>query len=201
MKVSLLETQWRDRSRHELIAHGVCTSSPLILDLDGDGIHLSSLEQGVSFDLLGVGQKVRSAWTDGRDAFLALDRNGNGQIDAASELFGNATAERSYADGFAALAELDDDGNGIIDARDRAFGHLLLWRDADRNGVSAPEELTTLREAGVRWISVSAVRQTGPSSLDMYGNEIPLLAEFGRRDGTRGTLVDAFLRYKPYAQQ
>jgi hypothetical protein len=196
-KVTLLETQWRDRSRHELIANGVCTSSPLVLDLDGDGIHLSSLKQGVGFDLLGTGEKVWSAWTDGRDALLALDRDANGRIDGASELFGNATGGGAWSDGFAALAELDDDGNGRIDARDRVFDHLVLWRDADRDGVSTPSELVTLREAGVRWIAVEAVRRVGEASLDAYGNEIALVAEFGRRDGTRGVIVDAFLRYRP----
>jgi hypothetical protein len=196
-KVSLLLTQWRDRSRHELISHGVCTSSPLILDLDGDGIHLSSLENGVKFDLLGVGQKVFSAWTDGKDALLALDRDGNGQIDGASELFGNATGGATYEDGFAALAQLDEDGNGAIDSRDTAFKYLLLWRDANRDGVSTPAELTTLGEAGVRRLAVSAVRRGGPSSLDVHGNSIPLVADFERRDGTRGQLVDAFLRYRP----
>lgn len=196
-KVTLLMSQWRDRARHELISKGVCASSPIILDLDGDGVHLSSLDQGVSFDLLGTGQKVRSAWTDGKDAFLALDRNANGVIDGASELFGNGTEGGTYADGFAALADLDDDGNGVIDAKDRAFGHLVVWRDADRDGVSQPSELTSLRDAGVRWVSVTAERHPRATSLDAHGNEIPLVAEFGRRDGTRGALVDAFLRYKP----
>jgi trimeric autotransporter adhesin len=190
-------TQWRDRSRHELISNGVCTSSPLILDLDGDGIHLSSLDQGVRFDLLGGGQKVLASWTDGKDALLALDRNGNGTIDGAAELFGNATGGAAYDDGFAALADLDDDGNGAIDARDRAFGHLLLWRDANRDGVSAPSELVTLADAGIRRLSLRATRVSGPSSLDAHGNQIPLVTEFERRDGTRGALVDAFLRYRP----
>jgi hypothetical protein len=196
-KVKLLLTQWRDRARHELIAEGVCRSSPLVLDLDGDGIHLSALEAGPTFDLLGTGQKVRTSWTDGKDAFLALDRNGNGVIDDASELFGNATANSAYADGFTALAELDDDANGVIDARDRAFDHLVVWRDANRDGVSSKAELTSLRDAGIRWLSVSAARRDTPSSLDAHGNAIPLVAEFGRRDGTRGALVDAFFRYRP----
>jgi hypothetical protein len=196
-KVTLLLTQWRDRSRRELISNGVCRSSPLILDLDGDGIHLSSLRQGTSFDLLATGEKVWASWTDGKDAFLALDRNGNGVIDDASELFGNASGGESHTDGFAALAELDDDGDGAIDARDRVFSHLLLWRDANRDGVSTESELMTLRDAGIRRLSLSVVRKSGPSSLDAHGNSIPLVTEFERSDGSRGMLVDAFLRYRP----
>jgi hypothetical protein len=196
-KVDLLLTQWRDRSRHELISNGVCRSSPLMLDLDGDGIHATSLAEGVSFDLLGTGEKVRSAWSDGKDAFLALDRNANGAIDGAAELFGNASGGGTHEDGFAALAELDDNGDGAIDAKDRAFGHLVVWRDADRNGVSAPGELSTLRDAGIRRLSLHAVRTSGPSSLDVHGNAIPLVASFERDGGKTGMLVDVFFRFKP----
>jgi hypothetical protein len=196
-KVTLLLTQWRDRARHELIANGVCVSSPLVLDLDGDGIHLSSLAQGVSFDLLARGREVRSAWTDGRDALLALDRNENGQIDDATELFGNATGGEDFADGFAALATLDDNGDGAIDARDAAYSSLVLWRDANRDGRSDPGELVALHDAGVRRIFVLAVRRDRASSLDEHGNELTLVSQFERTDGSRGMVADAFLRYRP----
>jgi hypothetical protein len=93
-------------------------SSPLVLDLDGDGVRLSGLAEGVPFDLLGTGEKVLSAWTDGRDAMLALDRNENGRIDDATELFGNVTGGGAFGDGFGPLAALDDDRDGAIDARD-----------------------------------------------------------------------------------
>jgi hypothetical protein len=197
-KVTLLLTQWRDRARHELIANGVCVSSPLIVDLDGDGIHLSSLAQGVSFDLLGSGQTVQSAWTDGRDAMLALDRNENGRIDDATELFGNATGGGAFEDGFAALAPLDDNADGVIDARDAAYARLVLWRDANRDGLSQHGELIGLRDAGVRKILVLAVRRDRATSLDEHGNELLLMSQFERADGSRGLVADAFLRYRPY---
>ena len=54
-------------------------STPLILDLDGDGIDLSSIEDGVTFDLTGDGVRDETAWTDAQnsfdDAFLVLDKN------------------------------------------------------------------------------------------------------------------------------
>ncbi len=55
--------------------------SPLVFDLDGDGIELTSNEDGTVFDLDGDGKKDKTAWTESGqgfdDAFLVLDRDGN----------------------------------------------------------------------------------------------------------------------------
>src|ERR1700704_1914346 len=67
--------------------------SPIIVDLVGEGFHLTDPFNGVLFDLRVRGTRDRISWTAvGSDnAWLALDRNGNGKIDDASELFGDAT--------------------------------------------------------------------------------------------------------------
>jgi len=78
--------------------------------------------------------------------WLVLDRDGNGTIDGAHELFGSSTvlADGSHAmNGFVALAELDDNHDGKIDAADPAFAKLQLWADHDRDRRGVGEELTT----------------------------------------------------------
>lgn len=49
--------------------------SPILIDLDGNGFHLSSAENGVSFDINGNGTPDAIAWTlrGHRDALLCLD--------------------------------------------------------------------------------------------------------------------------------
>ncbi len=135
-----------------------CPSCPIVIDAFGEGFHLTGLTQGVKFRVLPNEALVRMSWTDGswRNGWLALDRNGNGQIDDFTELFGDFTAQpqTETPNGYAALAIFDDpmnggNGNGVIDPQDSVYDHLWLWIDANHNGISEPEELHTLREMGV----------------------------------------------------
>jgi hypothetical protein len=160
--------------------YGMCEHSPLVLDLDGDGLSISSVKEGVSFDLLDRGKTVRSAWPNPGDALLVYDRNGNGQIESGAELFGNTTAEN----GFLALAELElesGNGDGIVDARDASYEVLKVWRDDNRNALSEPGELFSLAELGITSIQV---QYTELSQRDSEGNRLDQWAHFTRvRDG------------------
>lgn len=87
-----------------------CPVSPIVIDLEGKGLWLTDAANGVLFDIAGNGIPIKMAWTapGARNAWLALDRNGNGKIDNGKELFGNFTPQPESAEpnGFIALREI-----------------------------------------------------------------------------------------------
>jgi Ca2+-binding RTX toxin-like protein len=142
---------------------GVFGVSPLVLDLDGDGVEVTKLGWGdagsrVYFDMDNDGFAERTAWATGGDGFLALDRNGNGKIDAQNELFGNGGA---FAHGFAALKALDTNNDNRITSADAQFANLRVWIDADVDGVSDAGELRTLGSLGITSIDLNATTLSG----------------------------------------
>ncbi|MGD7111095.1 calcium-binding protein [Ralstonia pseudosolanacearum] len=168
---------------------------PLILDLNGDGLGITPLSQGILFDADGDTIKTGTAWASADDGILVWDRNGNGTIDSGKELFGDETVlanGQKAANGFAALAELDTGsvvdgvtvgaGDGVFDANDAQYANLRIWRDLNQDGISQANELQTLTEAGVTSIKLASDRAN-----TNYGDAI--LAQSGtftRSDGSTG---------------
>ncbi|HUP66526.1 MAG TPA: hypothetical protein VM557_14740 [Thermoanaerobaculia bacterium] len=87
-----------------------CLESPIIIDIHSGQYRLTSLDDGVSFDIDGDGALDRVSWITGSTGLLVMDRNLNGVIDSGQELFGSATLLASgekAENGFVALGELD----------------------------------------------------------------------------------------------
>lgn len=136
------------------VTDGANESTPLVLDIDGNGIELASLSSAdaVYFDLNNDGFAEATGWVKGGDGLLALDVNGDGIINRSTELFGNQTG---HVNGFLALAEHDTNGDGQITAEDAAWDDLRVWIDANQNGYTEEGELRTLDDLGITQIGTS----------------------------------------------
>jgi hypothetical protein len=155
----------------EVSCGGPKQGSPIIIDIEREGFHLTSAGAGVMFDISGTEHPVQIGWTDGNfhNAFLALPEP-DGLVHNGKELFGNFTPQppSEHPNGFIALAQYDDNGDGVIDARDAVYSKLRLWIDENHDGNCQPEELHRLPEFGVFSLSV----KYGESRrTDQYGNQ------------------------------
>lgn len=173
-------------------------TSPVILDLGGNGFHLAGSENGVFFDIDGDHVKERIGWTrpNADDAFLVLDRNRNGQVDDGLELFGNAASQpaSSSPNGFQALAMFDQpvlggNGDGKLTVADLVFSELRFWLDANQDGVSAPAELSSVDAWGVVEIDLGYKESR---RRDAEGNEFRYRAHVTFADGTKSFAYDVF---------
>ena len=141
---------------------------PLVIHFDGAVGELRNV--AFQFDLNADGTPDSMPFVGTGSGFLALDVDGNGQIDNGRELFGTQSG-----DGFADLAKLDSDSNGWIDEADPAYAQLSVWR-MDAAGQTRLQSLAsqdvgalyvgrvasdmTLREAGVGQ-QLGQLRSTG----------------------------------------
>ena len=119
-KVNLNMSREYYESSDVLIEIGAKMQDPLVINFDGRGIAFG--EDMIELDITLDGSKDQFKNLAAGSGFLALDKNGNGEIDDGTELFGPQTGR-----GFDELAAYDGDQNGWIDESDLVFDSLKIW--------------------------------------------------------------------------
>lgn len=124
-----------------------CVASPIIIATGASSYHLTSVQDGVRFDI-----------------------DGDGRISSGRELFGNHTIP-GESNGFQALARMALESNGgvargSVSSDEPVYNRLLLWTDLNHNGASEPSELRPVSDV----LSDIGLGYRKSERRDEYGN-------------------------------
>ncbi|HYF32499.1 MAG TPA: type I secretion C-terminal target domain-containing protein [Chitinophagaceae bacterium] len=164
--------------------------SPLVLDLDGDGVETRALAGGaVYFDHNHNGFAEATGWVSADDGLLAIDLNSDGVINDGTELFGDQTGQTN---GFLALKQYDSNSDNRITSADANWNNLRVWQDANSDGSSQAGELKTLNSLGISEINLDYTTVT----LFNNGNDIKQNGRFTINGAVR-TVSDVYFAADP----
>ena len=173
---------------------------PLLLDLTGNGVHMTDIRDGVLFDTDHSGTLKRSGWADRTTGMLVID-DGSGQVKDVSQMFSEyydgkvgvngAAGEAKFKEGFAALASEDANKDGVIDQRDPIWSKLRVWVDGTHDAKVDGGELKTLAELGITQINVRAV--ASPQAEMRDGNKVLATGSFTMNGKNQEALAVDFL--------
>ena len=176
----------------DLFTTAEVTRSPLVVDLDGDGVETVGVSEGVYFDHDGNGFAEKSGWVGKDDGILVRDINNNGTIDNGTELFGNnsvLSSGENALNGFEALKELDSNKDGVFNSSDEAWNTVKVWKDSNQNGIVDNSELLSLEQANIAGINLNYNEQ---ELVDGNGNTHAQTGTIIKTDGSSGTITDVW---------
>ncbi len=170
LQSSLFNSSFADIANQAINARNFLNIDPVVLDLNGDGVKLTSYNDSeVTFDVDNDGKQERTGWVTKQDGILVDDKNHNGKIDNITETISEyynpndgsvADVDGKYStDGLAALKKLDSNHDGKFNNQDAKWNDLRIWQDANGNGVTDLGELKTLNEAGIKEFDLSGITQ------------------------------------------
>ena len=169
------------------LAGGVATTAavapsapPVVLDLNGDGVHFLGADAGVTFDY-GSG-KVATAWAAPDDGILVHDANHDGKVSGSEIMFATTGTDLQ------GLAVYDTNHDGKLSAADADFASFAVWQDANSNGVVDAGEMKSLTEAGISSINLTSDNVSYSAANGQV--EVAGTGSFTRADGTTGLLAD-----------
>ncbi len=163
---------------------------PLVIDLDGDGVTTTAVDQSNAyFDLDNNGVAERAGWIEPEDGFVVHDWNGDGVINNRSEqfaTFGELARHDTNDDGVisagdtAATRLMDLDGDGLLETVTLGYDSLKVWVDANSDGKTDEGELKTLAELGITSIDLDK------QAIDVIdnGNELNAKSTVSFGDGS-----------------
>ena len=163
--------------------------SPVILDLDGDGVELLGIEEGVTFDWNRDMVAESSGWVAADDGFLVYDHNHDRAVTRADELILKEYLPGATTD-LEGLTAFDSNNDGIFNKEDKAWSDFGVWQDKNSDGISDEGEFHTLDEAGIRDIEL----KSDGNEREIAGNTVFGSTVYHRENGSSAEVGDVALR-------
>ena len=171
-------------SVNAMSARRAILQDPLVIRSDENAPAGASIsDQTFVFDIDGDGETETLQNLGSGYGFLALDKNGNGEIDDGTELFGALSGN-----GFADLSAYDTDGNGWIDEADDVYSKLRIFTiNADGS-----QSQKTMKDADVGAIYLghapTSFTQTDDTGMNILGRTRRSGFFLHEKSGTAGVL-------------
>lgn len=168
-------------------------TAPVVLDLTGDGIYLTTVEQGVVYDVNHDNVADASAWIGAGNGLLIYDVNQDHTVSNAGEFVLTEHVPGAKTDLEALRLGFDTNHDNIFDQNDAQWNLFGVWQDANKDAVVDNGEYHSLAQHGI----VSIDLTTNPNSESvMNGNTVYGISSFTRSDGSVGAVADVALRYQ-----
>jgi len=167
--------------------------TPLVIDLDGNGVTTLNISEGIVFDHDGDGKGDQTGWASSNDGLLVRDLNDDGRITDGSELFGSFSklSDGSRArDGYEALQAFDSNSDGYVDSTDANYLDLMVWRDSNENGVTDQGELSSLADLGISRLGTNPTVNVTQDN----GNVIGLTSDVVMASGDVAQMADVWFQ-------
>jgi hypothetical protein len=124
----------------------------IVLDTSGKEFKPPKNPVHAYWDIDNDGLAEKCTWVGPHESILAIDRDGDGVITDATEIFGGVDGNA-----FGYLQMVDINNDMTIGRMDQAiFAKLRIWTDADGNGRSSKDELRSLPDAIITDIRLDA---------------------------------------------
>lgn len=125
--------------------------SPIIIDLNGNGIDIGS--STIQLDASGDGVTDSISWIANGDGVLVIDRDQNRLVSDISEIcfINDFRGAASDAEG---LLYFDINDDGFINQKDSTFGMFYVWYDINNDGTYDNSEISSLSEMNIINISL-----------------------------------------------
>lgn len=179
------DAQWKVGCTHSV-------GSPIVFVFQ-PYIDLTSIEDGVPYDIRGIGRKYKIGWTKGSAnvAFLVRGNDGSNILNLFGDMNEQAAplTPNEEPNGYRALRVFDLNHDNKIDGGDPIWNELNLWFDRNHNGLSEPDELSSLSQNGVVSLDLG-YKVTGQK--DQFKNLIRFKADATRSDGKKISTYDIY---------